>query len=47
MLLKMKLNRYIKINKAHLQKVIEAKQAIEDRLNSQSITITSTFKLPK
>jgi hypothetical protein len=43
----MKVNRYIKINKAHLQRVIEAKQTIEDRLNSETITITKTFKLPK
>jgi hypothetical protein len=43
----MKLNRYIKINKVHLQRVVEAKHAIEDRSNSESVRITSTFKLPK
>jgi len=43
----MKLNRFVKINREHLQRVIDAKRAIEDRLNSQSITITSTFKLLK
>jgi hypothetical protein len=43
----MKLNRYIKLNREHLQRVIDAKRAIEDRLNSETITITKTFKLPK
>jgi hypothetical protein len=43
----MKLNRYIKINREHLQRVIDAKRAIEDRLNSESTKVTSTFKLPK
>jgi hypothetical protein len=43
----MKLNRYIKINREHLQRVIDAKRAIEDRSNSESVRITSTFKLPK
>ena len=36
----MKLNRYIKLNREHLQRVIDAKRAIEDRLNSESVRIT-------
>ena len=43
----MKLNRYIKLNQSHLQRVLEARRAMEDRLNSESIRIVSTFKLPK
>jgi hypothetical protein len=43
----MKLNRYIKLNREHLQRVIDAKRAIEDRLNSEFTKVTSTFKLPK
>lgn len=43
----MKLNRYIKFNQSHLQRVLEARRGMEDRLNSESIKIVSTFKLPK
>lgn len=43
----MKLNRYIKLNREHLQRVIDAKRTVEDRSNSETITITKTFKLPK
>lgn len=43
----MKVNSYSKVNYQHLQRVIEARRAMEDRMNSESITIVSTFKLPK
>jgi hypothetical protein len=43
----MKSNRYIKLNQSHLQRVLEARRSMEDRLNSESIRVVSTFKLPK
>jgi hypothetical protein len=40
----MKVNSYIKVNHKHLQRVLEARRAMEDRICSENVKVVSTFR---